>query len=258
MHFRRNSRPLAILCALLVSVSVSLGNQAEAVCIETPMIDTASLELPAATGPFLLPSDLKEISKAATSSAPITIAPAPTEAPTDTPDATPVITIAEAPTPAEQSAETPTKILPDVPIEAELQQALLSGPCEGNLSRFCLIVAMGDRESDYDFDKVGDNGRSFGWLQIQRRFHTQRIEDLGITDLSDPIQNATVALSYLGELAATQNLTLDDIPTHYLLMQYNAGPGGAAKMARKGISSTDYSREVLDNYNLFMTELGLF
>lgn len=257
MHFRKSRPPLAVLFAFLVVVSVSLGNPAEAAYLETPMIDTP-LKLPVATGPFLAPDDLKQI---ANNTAPVITARDTAEAPVETPKSEPVepvTTVTEIPAPTEQLTEPLAKILHDIPIEAELQHELLNGPCEGNLSRFCLIIAMGERESDYDFEKVSDSGCSFGWLQIKRRSHEQRIEALGVTDLSDPVQNATVALSYLGELAATQNLTLDDIPTHYLLMQYNAGPSGAAEMARKGIASTDYSREVLENYNAFMTELNLF
>ncbi len=63
-----------------------------------------------------------------------------------------------------------------------------------------IIVAMCYRESTYKADKIGDNGNSYGLMQIQPRWHYQRMADLGCTDLLDPCQNITVGVDYLDEL----------------------------------------------------------
>ena len=63
-----------------------------------------------------------------------------------------------------------------------------------------IIVAMCYRESTYNADLIGDNGNSYGLMQIQPRWHYQRMEDLGCTDLLDPCQNITVGVDYLAEL----------------------------------------------------------
>ena len=54
-------------------------------------------------------------------------------------------------------------------------------------------------ETTYNIDAIGDNGNSFGLLQVQPRWHYSRMERLGCTDLLDPFQNVTVAVDYLAE-----------------------------------------------------------
>lgn len=63
-----------------------------------------------------------------------------------------------------------------------------------------IIMAMIERESDYDTACMGDGGDSYGLLQVQPKWHSERMEKLGCTDLLDPYQNVAVAIDYLAEL----------------------------------------------------------
>ena len=63
-----------------------------------------------------------------------------------------------------------------------------------------IIIAMIERESVYDAGAIGDGGDSHGLMQIQPKWHSERMEKLGCTDLLDPYQNVTVGIDYLCEL----------------------------------------------------------
>lgn len=63
-----------------------------------------------------------------------------------------------------------------------------------------IIVAMIERESQFNQYGIGDDGRSLGLMQIQPKHHIQRMIELGCTDLFDPIQNVTVGINILAEL----------------------------------------------------------
>lgn len=63
-----------------------------------------------------------------------------------------------------------------------------------------IVMALIDRESEYKADTIGDNGNSFGLCQIMRKWHTERMDKLGCTDLLDPYHNVTVCIDYLAEL----------------------------------------------------------
>lgn len=62
-----------------------------------------------------------------------------------------------------------------------------------------IVIAMIERESRYNPNAIGDNGNSFGLMQIQPRWHKKRMEKLGCTDLLNPVQNVTVGIDYLAE-----------------------------------------------------------
>ena len=89
-------------------------------------------------------------------------------------------------------------------------------------------------------------------MQINTKWHTGRMEVLGVTDLTDPVQCAAVGLDYLQELARTTGSSLTD---HALYMAYNMGPSGARKALAAGRTSTSYSEAVLEVYQEYMTEM---
>lgn len=71
--------------------------------------------------------------------------------------------------------------------------------CEEKQIDPAIIVAMCWRESTYNPDCIGDNGNSFGLMQVQPYWHYERMQRLGCTDLLDPRQNITVGVDYLCE-----------------------------------------------------------
>lgn len=100
----------------------------------------------------------------------------------------------------EQPVE-PVQTMPlyDVPLDANLQYYIIDQSKAHGIDP-AIILAMIDRESDFDPANMGDNGQAYGLLQIWPKWHSERMERLGCTDLLDPYQNVTVGLDYLAEL----------------------------------------------------------
>lgn len=122
----------------------------------------------------------------------------------------------------EMEKEEPAYTLCDVPMDADLQLWLFDY-CEDKHISHYMIMAMCERESQYKADAVGDNGRSFGIMQIQEQWHTERMAELGCTDLLDARQNIIVGIDYLLELTEKN----EDIG--WVLMAYNGGMAYAYK-----------------------------
>ena len=98
----------------------------------------------------------------------------------------------------------PETVYYDVPLTQELQEHIFA-ECEKYGIDPAIVIAMCYRESSYNASAVGDNGRSFGLMQIQQRYHEERMERLGVTDLLDPMQNVTVGIDFLAELLDRYN-----------------------------------------------------
>lgn len=159
--------------------------------------------------------------------------------PTSTPEPAPEATAA-------------TKLLASVPLDAETQTAIFE-LCGSDPDTFCAIMAISKTESHFDTDAVGDNGVSIGMTQINTTWNTGRMESLGVTDLTDPIQCATVCLDYLRELS--EDYGFGWVEDHGLYLAYNMGPGGARNAINSGVSSSKYSRAVLSAYGEYAAEM---
>lgn len=105
------------------------------------------------------------------------------------------------PTQEETEVTEPPVTLYDVPLDAELQLHIIE-TAEAHGIDPKIIFAMAQKESSYRTDAVGDNGNSYGLLQVQKKWHYKRMQKLGCTDLLDPYQNVTVAVDYLAEQIA--------------------------------------------------------
>lgn len=104
------------------------------------------------------------------------------------------------------------------------------------------VLALIERESGYRYGVAGDSGRSKGLMQIQERWHTDRMEALGVEDLYNPYSNMSVGVNYLKEI---QDKYLASSGAHCVLMVYNMGYSGAKKLWAKGIYSTTYTKQIL-------------
>ena len=109
----------------------------------------------------------------------------------------PVVTVLDC-TVVKVPVEDPV-VLYNVPLEADLQRFII-GKAEGIGIDPAVIFAMAHKESTYNPNAIGDNGNSFGLMQIQPRWNMERMERLGCLDLLDPFQNVTVAVDLMGEL----------------------------------------------------------
>lgn len=63
-----------------------------------------------------------------------------------------------------------------------------------------IIKALIEEESGWLTSAEGDDGNSIGLMQIQERWHKERMKRLGVTNLYDSEQNITVGCDILSEL----------------------------------------------------------
>ena len=129
----------------------------------------------------------------------------------------------------------------DVPLSSEVQDCIFEECEKYNISP-ALVIAIIERESRFDAEVIGDNGRSFGLMQIQPKWHYQRMEELSCTDLLNPYQNITVGVDILAELNG-QNSNI-----HWVLMAYNSGPATADENIALGVI-TEYATSIIKRSN---------
>ena len=240
---RRFSRT-AVRAAALIGVSLLSG-----FAFRTPPVTEPALATDATPPPSQVEPAAPEQTPAAIEIAVTIEAPAP-EAPPAT----------ETPAPEEQPTEDPEieaiTYLESADLDPETQNAIWE-VCKENPRLFCMVMAMAYQESRFDTQAVGDHGNSLGLLQVQPRWHQERMNRLGVTDLMDPVQNAMVAVDYIDWIANLLNPEHpeDAYATEMLLMAYNQGWAGAKESWSLGTYSTYYSRVVMGSYAAFMEEM---
>lgn len=143
--------------------------------------------------------------------------------------------IAEIP---DEVVETEVTTYFDVPLSNDLQDYIFN-LCEENGIDPAIVIAMIEKESSFRDYAVGDNGNSYGLMQIQPRWNKARMDALGCNDLLDPYQNVTVGIDLLSELMDKGN------SIEWVLMAYNGGQTYANKKIDQGIIS-DYAVFVLE------------
>lgn len=111
-------------------------------------------------------------------------------------------TVTEAPTEPETTA--PERY--DIPLPEDLQDYLIATACSYGLDP-ALVIAVIWRESCYQVDAVGDAGQAIGLMQIQPRWHVERMDRLGVTDLGDPRSNILVGCDILAEVIGQYGVT---------------------------------------------------
>lgn len=129
----------------------------------------------------------------------------------------------------------------DVPLDESVQKEIKT-LCEGAGIEPAVIYAMMWRESRFQSDAVGDNGQSFGLMQIMQKWHVERMDRLGVDDLLDPVQNATVGIDLMSELLEKYDGSLE-----MALTAYNCGTGGAYKnFFQHGVYANAYAEEIIE------------
>lgn len=120
----------------------------------------------------------------------------------------------------------------DIPLTYEEQDWLQAACKEFNIP---YALALGLIEKETTFRNIfDDDGVSAGYMQIQQKWHWDRMERLGVTDLMEPSGNFRVGCDFLAELYAKYN------DWSLALTVYNFGhdPGYI----------TDYAKDVMANY----------
>lgn len=125
----------------------------------------------------------------------------------------------------------------DVPLSYE-DQDFLHTACQESGVPYALALAVIERETQFQ-NLVGDDGASLGYMQVQERWHWDRMERLGVTDLMNPFGNFRVGCDFLAEL-------LEKYPTQEALTAYNSGSHGY----------NQYSYDVMANYEKWKELVG--
>lgn len=105
----------------------------------------------------------------------------------------------------------------DIPLDYDTQ-GLLYAACGETGIRYELALAMIWRETTFR-NVVGDGGESYGYMQVQPKWHSDRMAKLGVTDLMDPLGNFRVGCDYMAEL-------LEKYELPEALTAYNTGSPG--------------------------------
>lgn len=126
--------------------------------------------------------------------------------------------------------EVPTEVYYDVPLDYETQD-LLRQACEESGVDMVLALAVISRETDFR-NISGDNGNAYGYFQVWPKWHYDRMERLGVTDLNDPLGNFRVGCDFLAELLGKYHLA-------EALTAYNSGKPGNSAYARNVIERMD-------------------
>ena len=127
----------------------------------------------------------------------------------------------------------------DIPLDDKLQDYIFK-LCDEHKIEPSIVIGMIEMESNFDASAVGDNGESFGLMQIQPRWHQERMKKLKCDDLLDPYQNVAVGIDYLADLYSTGK------QTEWVLMAYNGGASYANDSMNEGVIS-EYAETVLMN-----------
>lgn len=98
-----------------------------------------------------------------------------------------------------------------------------------------LIQAVIERESHYNPDAT--NGDCVGLMQVSEKWHTERMERLGVTDLYDPYSNILVGTDYLAELWRETSSKGYGDDLYYVLMRYNMTADSANRLYRDEVYS---------------------
>lgn len=138
----------------------------------------------------------------------------------------------------------------EIPLDVNTQISIY-GQCGCDRKLFCAVMAIAAVESNFDAASIGDEGISYGMFQINTEAQADRIEALGVTDLTDPIQCARVAIDYISWL--TDRLDMDEpYGSHELYMAYNMGLQGSLDAQASGVADTQYSRKATMYYEEFL------
>lgn len=97
-----------------------------------------------------------------------------------------------------------------------------------------MVMAIIEHESSGQADAT--NGGCKGLMQINEKYHTERMKRLGVTDIYDPYGNILVGCDYLAELFAEY----EDMSV--VLMKYN---GTHDALTRTYENRTEYAKNIM-------------
>ena len=141
------------------------------------------------------------------------------------------------------------RYIKDCPLSEEIQEDIFD-ICESYNISFEFVMAVIAQESGFRPEALGDNCESKGLMQIQPKWHSELMKDLGVTDLFTPTENVKVGAALLSSYFEES----DDV--YYVLMKYNGGGAYAHKMMKAGKVS-DYAREITERAIMYEEANGI-
>lgn len=160
--------------------------------------------------------------------------------------------------PVQETASLPVQQAIPEPIETEtVQQPLIVETEDGYITREALeayteeigalynispelLQAIAERESSLKIS--AENGSCKGLMQVSTRWHTDRMEKLGVDDIYEPYGNILVAADFIAELRDT---TANGQDVYYVLMRYNLEIKTADNYYSQGII-TSYAQGIVE------------
>ncbi len=124
----------------------------------------------------------------------------------------------------------------DVPLDEDLQLYIYELSERYGLEPELILAVIG-QESNYKADVIGDNGNSYGLMQVQPAHHGGRMNQYNVTDLLNPYENVLIGTDYLAECIAKGGI-------EWGLMAYNGGASYANEMTEQGVIS-EYAESVI-------------
>lgn len=124
-----------------------------------------------------------------------------------------------------------------IPLSYEEQDYLRTACDEFNVP-YVLALAVIEHETDFR-NIMGDNGDSYGYMQIQLKWHKDRMVRIGATDLTDPYDNFRTGCSLLGDLIAQYGIK-------GALSCYNSGSPSPTKYANRVIEKMNKWEQIVN------------
>lgn len=149
--------------------------------------------------------------------------------------------------PTEATKEVTFQPLPEA-MNIEMQEQVFKICKEEGVS-FPMVMAIIRKESEFNKDAIGEKGDS-GLMQVVPQWHTERMKELGITDIMEPLQNIRVGVNYLAECLRNHPGNAADA-----LMAYNMGEKRASELIKQGVCESEYAadiEEIMNGYNEWM------
>ena len=135
----------------------------------------------------------------------------------------------------------------DVPISEDLQEFIFY-LSEGYEIDFTFVMALIQQESSFQADVISES-KDYGLMQVNEKNHALITETLGVTDFLEPYNNVRSGMFILRKLFEKY-----DTPEK-VLMAYNLGESGAARLWENGIFEINYSKGVFQYQQKFNEEI---
>ncbi len=124
-----------------------------------------------------------------------------------------------------------------VPLDDDLQKFITKEAIDKGIAP-SLVLSIIKHESNFDPNHIGDNGKSYGLMQVMASEHTDRCIELEAVNLLNPYQNVRVGIDFLAELLETKSF--DDAMTFYSggNTEYGAIVKATAEQIAEGVMVT--------------------